>query len=173
MKTLKHIVMVFALMGLVMSCSSDDDGGNSGEAANGTIQANPDGSDNFQSTQQATQAQRITAQNSTTVIITGSDNIGRNITLQIIGFDGEGTYNINGGATSVVATGLYTEINLQNPQASPTWSAPYSDSMNGEINISAVTETNVQGTFSFTGRNNQDDTDLKTVSNGSFNVDFN
>lgn len=172
MKTFKFLFLVLIICLGTASCSSDDDGGNSGEAANGTIQANPEGSDNFQSSEQATSAQRVSAQGSTTLIVTGSDTSGRNITLQIIGFDAEGTYDMTGGSTSIVATAIYTETDLANPQASPSWSAPYSDALNGEINISSVSETNVQGTFSFTGRNNQDNTDLKTVSNGSFNVDF-
>jgi len=173
MKTLKLLVLgCFLALGSI-ACSNDDDGGNNGNAADGTITATTEGSGgNFSSTQQATQAQRSTSGSTTTIIVTGSDSNGKNLTLLINGFTGTGTYEL-GGNNNVAVTASYTETNLQNPQSSPSWAAPYSGNVDGQINVSEVTDTNIQGTFNFTGRNNGDDSDLKVISNGSFNVNFN
>src|SRR5690606_9947542 len=77
------------------------------------------------------------------------------IVMTIVGYDGVGTYPIGGGANVfTVASYVETEVDLSNPTNPEvvTWSAPYDDSVAGEINISEVTDTKVKGTFSFTAK---------------------
>ncbi|MFC4633919.1 DUF6252 family protein [Dokdonia ponticola] len=50
------------------------------------------------------------------------------------------------------------------------WVAPFDESQQGEINITSFTDSTIEGTFNFTGRN--EDQSIKTITNGSFNVNY-
>lgn len=165
----------FACLALIfsinVSCSKDDDGGSSGAAAAGTIEANIEGADAFKTETMLTSATRVeTGSTGATVSITGNTTNGRNMTLTINGFEGEGTYDI-GGDNLVFVVASYTEVDVNNPSDAESWVAPYTEDVNGEINISASSDTNIQGTFNFTGKSNQNES-TKAITNGSFNVDF-
>lgn len=166
MKTIKHLslALVLAVTTILSSCSSDSDGGG-GNAAAGTIKAKA-GSTNFTSMTQASFAMNQGGM----LVIQGSDASGKAIQLAIAGATEAGTYTISDdNAISVI--GSYTEVNLSTFD-STTWAAPYEGSGNvGTITISEITATTVKGTFSFTGKN-QEGTDTKAVTNGSFNVNF-
>ncbi|UPT71539.1 MAG: DUF6252 family protein [Flavobacterium sp. JAD_PAG50586_2] len=166
MKTIKHIslALVLAVTTILSSCSSDSSGGG-GSAAAGTIKAKA-GSTNFTSLTQASYA----SMQGGMLVIQGSDATGKAIQLVIAGATEAGTYTISDdNAISVV--GSYTEVNLGTFD-STTWAAPYENSGSvGTITISEITATAVKGTFNFTGKN-QEGTDTKAVTNGSFNVNF-
>ncbi|HNP33632.1 MAG TPA: DUF6252 family protein [Flavobacterium sp.] len=170
MKTIKQlsIVLVLALTSMLSSCSSDGDGGGS-SASLGTLKGKVAGT-NFTSMTAATFATKVTAGGTTTVIVQGSDATGKAIHLMVMGTTvAAGTYQISDASISTEAS--YTEINLST-MSSTTWAAPYESSGNvGSITISEITDTNVKGTFTFTGKN-QSGTDTKQVTNGAFNVNF-
>jgi len=171
LKNLKRIALTIFLSAALFACKSDDEGGSDGDAASGTVEANIEGS-NYKSDKQGTQARRVEAQGNTTIVVTSNEfSSGKNITLTISsGFDGVGTYQIGGGP-NVFVTGQYIEANASNPQDTQIWVAPFDESVAGEINVSAVSDSNIKGTFSFRGKN--DDGSFKEVTEGSFNVDFN
>ncbi|MES2410292.1 MAG: DUF6252 family protein [Bacteroidota bacterium] len=170
-KTIKQFgfALVLALTTL-SSCSSDSDGGvGGGSASLGTLKAKVAGS-NFTSMTAATFATKQVAGGSTTVIVQGSDASGKVIQIMVMGTTvPAGTYQISD--SSISANASYSEINIST-MTSQTWAAPYEASGNvGSITISEITETNVKGTFTFTGKN-QSGTDTKNVTDGAFNINF-
>lgn len=173
MKTIKHfgLVLAIALTSLVTSCSSDDSSGGGGNAANGTIKARV-GNSNFTSLQLASFATKQATGSVYTIILQGSDASGKAIQLIMNGVNGlPGTFEIS-DTSGIVTVGSYTEVNINNPLNSQVWAAPYDDSGNvGSVTISEITDTNIKGTFNFTGKN-QNGTDTKQVTNGSFDLDF-
>jgi len=171
LNNLKRIALTLFISAALFACKSDDEGGSGGDAASGTVEAKVAGS-NYKSDKQGTQAQRIESQGTTTILITSNEfSSGKNITLTISsGFDGIGTYQIGGGP-NVFVNAQYVEGNANDPLDSQIWSAPFDESVAGEINVSAVSDSNIKGTFSFTGKN--EDGSFKEVTEGSFNVDFN
>jgi Family of unknown function (DUF6252) len=169
MKTVRILSLTLFVSLLVFSCKKDDDGGDDGNAASGTITAKVNGA-NFSSNTSFTVANKVTAGGITTVTIQGSDNQGKGVLLIINGFEGTGSYNIGGGA-NVFVTGSYIEANANNPQASQTWMAPFDASVAGEINISEDSSTKIKGTFNFNAKNSNDNS-MRNITEGNFNVNF-
>ncbi len=173
MKTIKQfgIILTMVLATVLTSCSGSDEGGGGGSAALGQIKAKVAGS-NFTSMNLATFATKQVVGGTTTIIIQGSDATGKAIQLMLYGTDGNaGTFEISDEA-NITAIASYIEANISNPMASQTYAAPYEDAgVAGSITISEITDTNVKGTFTFTGKN-QDGADTKAITNGAFNVNF-
>jgi len=172
MKNLNRtILVIMAVVAISLnSCKKDDDGGDGGGgAATGTVIAKVAGS-NYNSDAALTSATRSEANGVSILVITSNTMNGRNISLSIMGgFEGVGSYNIGGGA-NVFTTASYTEIDAANPMDAQTWSAPFDESVAGEMKVSEVTTTNVKGTFHFRGKNA--DGTFKEITEGSFNVNF-
>ncbi len=169
MKTVKTtVVVLMALLALSLtSCKTDDDGGAPGDATAGTVTARVDG-DAYESDVMGTQGQFSDSQGMSILTVTSNEfSTSKNITLVLVGFDGEGTYMIGGGA-NIFATAQYFEANASNPTESQIWSAPFDDTVQGEINVSSFSDTQVEGTFEFTAKN--EDGSTVTVTDGSFNV---
>lgn len=170
MKTFKQLkiftLLLFSVAMVTFSCKSDDDGGDGGSAAAGTIQAKVNGS-NFQASGQLATAVYVSA--GQTLTIYGTDMSGRNINLIVNGFDGSpGTYEI-GGENLIFVVGTYTEASVSGSQS---WVAPYEGSgVVGEISISEFSSTgSVKGTFRFRGRNQNDTSSFKEITDGAFNL---
>lgn len=172
MKTIKKMMMAIIAISMitVISCKSDDDGGDGGTASSGTVNATIDGV-GYTSDAMGTSAQLISAAGIETLTITSNEfSTSKNITIVVNGLDAEGTYQIGGEANiSIVAS--YIEANASNPADSQIWSAPSSDAVAGEFSVSSFSDTNIQGTFRFTATNNQDGTTVE-VTEGSFNLDY-
>lgn len=168
------LIMTFSLITFT-SCSSDDDGGAPGGAPAGVLVAKVDGV-SFQSLEISSSATIVDAgMAGRNLIIIATNSDGNAFSFTIIGYDGEGTYPFGGGA-NIFNTASYTEtdVDLNNPLNSTTeiWQAPYDDTVVGEINISSETESKVIGTFDFTGKNVNGDQSLKTITEGSFDLDI-
>ncbi|GGG19219.1 hypothetical protein GCM10011344_19780 [Dokdonia pacifica] len=178
MKTIK-LVMLLCVVGLTYtSCKTDDDGGDGGNAAAGTVEATVDGA-SFTSDAIATMATQINAQGITTLNIVGSAlsaGSARTITLTIIGVDGEGTYPIQVSTDSgiITATATYIEAsgNVGGGGIDGSWLAPFDESLAGEVNITEITDTTVRGTFSYSARSQDDESNFVEITNGSFNLDL-
>lgn len=170
MKTIKQFFLAILMTSTLVACSSDDDGGENGDAAEGTITASIDGA-SFTSSDILTSATVVTANGTSTVLITGSDLGGKNLTLNVSGgFEGVGTYEIGGGA-NVFVNASYTEVDANNPMDAQIWSAPFDDTVAGELNVSASSDSNITGTFSFMAKN-PDDNSIKNITSGSFNINL-
>ena len=173
MKTMKQfgLMLTMVMATLLSSCSSDDNGGGGSSAANGTIKARVAGS-NYTTLQAASFAMKQQMGSVYMITMQGSDASGKAIQLVLNGVPATtGTYEISQEAT-ISAIASYTELNMNDPINSVVWAAPYEGSgVAGSITISEITDTNIKGTFSFTGKN-QEGTDTKAVTNGAFNLDF-
>lgn len=166
--TMYMMLIALALVFTATSCSKDDDGGDGGDAASGIVKGKADGV-LVTSTKQLTSATIINAGGTSTVSIQGTNMDGKGFNFTINGFEGTGTYNIGGGA-NVFIVANYIEGNATNPLDTKIWTAPFDDTVAGEINISESSDTTIKGTFEFTGKN--DDGTFKEITEGSFNVDF-
>ena len=92
--------------------------------------------------------------------------------MTILGFDGEGTYPLGGGA-NIFNSASYSETDVSNPQnpSSEIWQAPYDDTVAGEVVVTQVTDTKVKGNFNFSCKNVGGDQSVKVITDGSFNLD--
>lgn len=173
MRNLKQIMLLLMTVSLVTftGCSSSDDGGDGGSAGDGVLIAKIDGT-SFESMPISSSA--TIANGGQNLIIIASNSDGNAFAFTVVGFDGVGTYPLGGGA-NIFNSGSYTEtdVDLNNPQNSTTeiWQAPYDDTVAGELRVAEVTDDKVKGTFEFTGKNVNGDQSLKTITEGSFNLD--
>ncbi|MEZ4852787.1 DUF6252 family protein [Flavobacterium sp.] len=168
MKSIK-LLAIFILSVTMFACSNDDDGGNDGTAAAGTVTAKVDGT-TVTSTSELTVATLISYGSSNVLSIQGTNMEGKGYRITINDVDGEGTFQLGGNSVNTNIAS-YVEGNATDPLNSQMWTAPYDDdSINrGEVAISSFSETNVKGTFSFSCKNPNDDS-VKTITEGSFNV---
>ncbi|OAB76016.1 DUF6252 family protein [Cochleicola gelatinilyticus] len=168
MKHLKTIGLVLFISLAFASCKSDDDGGDDGNAGNGTLEAQVDGQ-NYTSIPEASRAELNTSSSVQTLAVTGGTLDSENIQMIIIGFEGEGTYQLN-------LTNIGTYSYLPDPgNPDPNSVVVYTtvgegQASNGEVSISSFDGNRVLGTFSFTGYNLDDTSDTVAVTNGSFNM---
>lgn len=178
MKTIKNSIYtgLIALTLVFAGCSSDDDGGDGGDAALGTITAKVDGT-TVTTLEMVTFATLTTVSGASHLQIQGNTGgtTSKAFILQIGGVDGTGTYQID-GSSNISILGIYSEITVD--PANPTnvetneWYAPHDASVAGEINISELSDTKVVGTFHFTGKNVDGDNSTKEITEGSFNIEF-
>ena len=173
MRTLKSLMLLLVTMSFVTftSCSSDDNGGDGGNAPSGTLVAKVDGT-NYESWEVSSSA--TIANNGNNLIIIASNSDGNAFSFTIWGYEGVGTYNLDGSVISNVNVASYTEtdVDINNPQNSTTeiWQAPYDNSMVGSLSVSEETDDKLIGTFEFTCKNLNGDQSVKTITNGSFNL---
>ncbi len=167
MKTSTKFTFLFLLAGLMAftSCSIDDDGGDSA-AGEGNLTAKVDGK-TYTSMSQATTAVESTSANIEIITISGGSADSENIQINIIGFEGVGTYSLN-----AVSLGTYTYLQDKSDfMSAQTFSTATGAASNGEIKIAEYNKgQNVKGTFSFTGYLTSDTTKKVVVSEGDFNV---
>ncbi|MCB0462514.1 MAG: DUF6252 family protein [Flavobacteriaceae bacterium] len=174
MRTLKQFMLLVMTMSLVSlsSCSKDDDGGSGGDAASGTLKAKINGS-SWQSLEISSSA--TVANNGNNLIIIATNSDGKAFSMSVFGYEGEGTYEFTGATVGIFNTASYseTDVDLNNPQNSTTeiWQAPYDNLLAGTVSISDETDDNIKGTFEFTCKNVNGDQSVKTISEGSFNLE--
>lgn len=168
MKNLKRFMLLVMTitMASITSCSKDDDGGDGGNAGEGTITAKVNGNQ-FTTMEITSFANTVTAGVTTSLIIQGNTAT-QAINVQISGYDGVGTYEIKD--TNVFSVASYGEPNANDPLNMPTWYAPYENSgVIGQLKVSEDANGRVKGTFSFTGKN-VDDGSIREITEGSFNL---
>ncbi len=179
MRHFKNFMILFMSLTLVTftSCSSDDDssggddGGGGNGASNGTLVAKVDGA-NYQS--MAISSSATIANNGQNLLIIASNSEGKAFSMSIFGYAGVDTYEFTGATLNVFNTASYseTDVDLNNPQNSTTelWQAPYDDTLAGTLTITEETDTKLKGTFEFTCKNVGGDQSVKTITQGSFNL---
>lgn len=170
-KFFKQCFLLLVLFSLTLSsCSKDDDENASGDGG-GEMTANISGVGSFKSFPASSNAVKQTiASTSTMLVVQGTNSDGHGITMTIMGYTGEGTYDFTFGPVNS-SSAIYTKTDVNNPMDTQSWSSQYMTGSTGTITISEETEQGVEGTFSFKGKNGNDDT-IKTISEGKFNVNF-
>ncbi|MGK4567102.1 DUF6252 family protein [Flavobacterium sp. 3HN19-14] len=174
MKTILSITRMsfLALAFMVISCSGSDDDGGGGTAANGTITAKIGGS-GFTSMAAATTAVKVANGNAFTISLSGTNSGGKNLNIVMNGIGATtGTYEI-GGDNLIAIVASYTEVNLSNPMATKIYAAPWDGGgVAGSVTITEITDTKIVGNFHFTSKNQSDQSDVKEITNGGFNINF-
>lgn len=175
MKTLKKLVFFLTVVSAfsLTNCSSDDDGGGSGNAPSGILTAEVNGV-SYKSLEISSSATVANTGGVTNLILIATNSDGNAFSFTIFGYDGVGTYEFDGSISTGVNVASYseTDVDLNNPINSTTelWQAPYENSSVGSISISEETDTKVIGTFEFTCKNVNGDQSIKTITDGSFNL---
>ena len=164
-RTLKKTGIV-GLLVLAAACSSDSDGGSGGTLPSGTyIKSNFDGS-SWQTFEVAGQSATVAMSNGTgaerTILINGTGNMSGtdSMVINLMGIDAPGTYTIDadsGGVLAYVVTASSLSYDTSN-----------CDGASGTVVITAINDTKVEGTFSFTGKVDENCSDSKTFTEGSF-----
>lgn len=174
MKNFKQALKIlFITMTLTtFSCSSDDDSGNgAGTAGNGEVIATIDGT-SFQSITQGTQAVRVTNSGITSITISAVNLNGQALNIFLTSNNIEATsYDFTDASGSLVSA-TYTIVDTQTFQ-STSYASPFENSGDvGTITITELTDTGINGTFEFDMSNQDSPSDIKSVTNGSFNLTF-
>jgi hypothetical protein len=171
MRTLKQFMLLVMTMSLVSlsSCSKDDDGGDGGGASSGVLTAKVDGT-SYESMEISSSATIANAGGVQNLVIIASNSDGNAFAMTVFGYTGTGTYEFTGANIAVTNTASYTEIDVSNPTMPEIWQAPYDATLSGTISISEETDDKVKGTFEFTCKNVNGDQSIKTITEGSFNL---
>lgn len=163
MKTITKLSYAFFICAslALSSCSDDDSSSNGGTPSGEFVKAKVNGQ-NFSS---STTFDAVGASHpqASTVVIQGSNDQGHAIQLMIMNYDGPGTYDVSdmtGGQA------LYT-------QASPftSYSSAAGGVAEGEVTITEMTDTQVEGEFSFVGKETDGDGTVE-VTQGQFRANF-
>ncbi len=143
------------------SCKKDSSKTETSNTITATI-----GSSNFNFSTAAV-AQVISSNGIYSIQIIGSNGTGSS--AQGVSIAIESDKPIVKGTYSVTDTSSFTDITyVENPSVSTPVS--FSSQVAGTVNITSISSTNVQGTFSGVLVSNQDNTTTQTLSNGKFNV---
>ena len=174
MKTIKKLglVLSLAIATILSSCSKDSDGGSSLAipATGSYINAKIDGADftTVIAGQSAATAVRSGSDVSTSILIGGSSfnmadpSNSKTISLSLNGITATGTYNLNSENSESML--LYT---IKNSTSQITYATGDCTGANGTVTISSISATKIEGTFSFTGKDDAC-TGTKTNTNGTF-----
>ena len=169
MKTCTKLILTFGLSSLFLfaACSKDDDGGTSA-AGSGELTAQVDGKA-YTSMPEAALAEENSSAGLEVITISGGSIDSENIQISIIGFEGVGTYALNG-----VSIATYTYLKDKSDfMSAQIFSTSNGSASNGEIKIAEYTKgESVKGSFSFTGYLTSDTSKTVVVSNGEFNVNI-
>ncbi len=172
MKKVKTFRLLLLLIGfsslLLTGCSSDDDESSNGDGG-GEMTASISGQ-NFKSHPISSNAVKSSAGGTTTLFVQGTNSDGIGITMTIMNYTGEGTYQF-GPVTSNFNTASYTETDINNPMTTQVWSGSYDTTSSGSITISEESNSGVKGNFSFKGKNGNDDS-IKSINDGKFDLNF-
>jgi len=147
---------------LLMSCSSADDGGNSGEFIIADVETL-----NFQSsnTPNAVTAAKIEGSSATTYIVQGFDDAANAIVLFVADYDGPGTYSLDFNEDTDGTSGIFSNLN-------GSWSSGAGQGGIGSITVSTDDSSETTGTFSFTAVQADNTSSSRVVSNGRFRAQY-
>jgi hypothetical protein len=172
MKLIKHIsfALVLALTTILTSCSSSDDNGG-GSSLPTHIEAKVDGVQFNTNIAEAGIATRAGSGDSSVIQIVCADattltqeNV-KSISVILIGVSTPGTYAVNESTNSTLG---YVESNPTNH----SWDTGDCVGATGTITVTSISETGIEGTFSFTGANDENCSDVKQVTEGHFHGTF-
>lgn len=170
MKTIRTIgkVLFVAAIFSLGACSEDDNGGGGGGTPGGTfVKAKVNGTWH--------ETYRIQGISAATGISTGTGDgrvimIGgpvdaaanRSWSVNLLGINAPGTYTIGPDSNSTVAF-IENMISYDNSNC---------DGATGTVTITTITADKVEGTFSLTGKDDDNCTDSRTIAEGSFRGEF-
>ncbi|RYZ47933.1 MAG: hypothetical protein EOP49_19965 [Sphingobacteriales bacterium] len=157
-------LLLTGIIALTAACNGDDSPGGTGSPSGTYIMAKVDGS-SFDARVMGVStagAVRSGTGDMNLIQITGADANGRAMTLGIFGVTQPGTYQINPDTDSVGAyiDGVGT--------STASYDTGECTGASGSIVVTQVSDTQVEGTFSFTGKSEENGCAAKSVTEGSF-----
>ncbi|NUY81823.1 hypothetical protein HUK80_13025 [Flavobacterium sp. MAH-1] len=158
MKKFKSIgKMAFLTLALCFAaaCSSDDAGG-SGGGSGSYLSSKVDGS-NFKAEIMG-QSTVVAVKNGNFYQVSGSNGDLKNIAIGLFNVTGEGTYEVGPDTDNVLS---YLENNI-------SYDTSNCSGATGTVTITNLTEEKIEGTFSFTGKDDENCSSSKTVTTGKF-----
>ncbi len=165
MKNMKKIGLI-ALMALTVvfnSCSSDDDNGGTGGTGSGSfLHAKVDGTQ-FKAEvmgQPTVGATRIGSGPAQIISVIGGIMDGTNVSISLLGVTEAGTYELSPDSDSVIA---YTTAG-----GAAAYGTGICAGATGQIKITTLTAEKIEGTFTFTGKDGENCSSSKSITNGSF-----
>lgn len=156
MKNFKVIgrTVFLALSLSLAACSGDDAGGSGGSGS--SLSAKVDGS-TFKAAVMG-QSTTVAVHNGTFYQISGSNAELKSITIGIFNVTGPGTFEVGPDTDNVLA---YFENNT-------SYDTSNCDQATGTVTVTAVNDEKIEGTFSFTGKVDENCGQSKTVTTGKF-----
>ncbi|MDI1257258.1 MAG: DUF6252 family protein [Flavobacterium sp.] len=177
MKTLKRLgFTAFTALALVLTaCSGSDDGGG-GSSLDTYISAKVDGVQFTTSSYQGQSVGIATRSGSgefETIIVNCSNLTSptatdfHSMSVALVGVSAPGTYEVNSSTNTTLG---YIEATAATGNVS--WDTGDYAGVSGTITVTTLTANKVEGTFSFTGAKDDECTNHKVVTNGSFRGTF-
>lgn len=171
MKTIKNFSWVsFAFLTLLFTaCSSDDNGGSTSSSLDTYITAKVDGVA-FKNTISGVAMKNGTGEMSLITIQCANasslaDQQFESIHVILVGISATGTYPVNSGTNNTLAY-------IENHTTNNSWDTGDCEGVSGTITVTKLTATVVEGTFSFTGANDENCSDTKVITEGKFKGTF-
>jgi hypothetical protein len=155
----KSAVLAIALA--LASCGSDDNGTGTGGNSGSFLQGKVDGSQ-FKAqvmNQSTVVAIRQGSGDNTLIQITGADASANAMNVILYGVTATGTYQVNPDTNNVLA---YTT------SSSASYDTGECSGATGTITVTTLTDTKVEGTFTFTGKSEENACAAKSVTEGKF-----
>lgn len=171
MKTIKRIgFMAFAALTLaVTSCSSDDSSGGTGSSLDNYVNGKVDGT-LFETFSMNGFSAGTSVKNGTMVTITGTamESVGstnvKTMTILLMDVTGTGTYQIGPDSDSV--------LSYFDSAASISWDTSNCSGATGTVTVTTFNDQKIEGTFNFTGKDDDNCSSQKVVTEGSFRGTF-
>jgi hypothetical protein len=165
-KIYKTGIAFIAAIALLTSCSGDDAESTNNTPDGAYIWAKVDGVQFKTFTAQgltSVYAERSGTGGETEFFVAGSDTNGNVIGVTTHGITGTGTYELN----DLVAVMLYTEGATET-----TYDTNECEAAGGTLVVTHFDDTKIEGTFEFTGNNEDNCAEGKTITEGSFRAFF-
>ncbi|MGQ2982156.1 DUF6252 family protein [Flavobacterium sp.] len=166
MKTIYKTVMVLiAATTLLTSCSDDSDGNTGGNTPSGTYISAKVGGSTFETlSQQGFNAASATKQvigDDTFITITATSGNTNTMVITLMGITATGTYDVGPASENAVA---FFDTATETAFASSADCA----GAEGELKVTHYSAEKIEGTFTFTGKSDDDCSQSKTVTQGKF-----
>lgn len=158
MKKIKFVAKTTFLalaISLAAACSSDDAGG-SGGGSGSFLTSKVDG-DNFKAEVMG-QSTVVAVRNGNFYQVSGSNAELQNISIGLFNVTDEGVFEVGPDTDNVLS---YFENNV-------SYDTSNCDGATGTVTITALTDEKIEGTFSFTGKDDENCTAAKSVTTGKF-----
>lgn len=173
MKTIKRIglVALTALTVLITSCSGDEGGSgpstsNLDTYVNATVAGVPFETFSIQGVSLGTASKDgsfVTVSGIAKASATSTDS--KVITIALMNVTGTGTITLNANSNNGVLSYFDSATNK-------SWDSGNCDAGTATVNVTTLTATKIEGTFTFTGVNDDNCSDTKAVTNGTFRGTF-
>lgn len=165
MKTIyKTGLAIMAAMALLTSCSDDDGGSTNNNTPDGAYVHATVGGEQFETVTvqgfTSVYATKTGTGDNTQMIVAGSDMAGNSIGLTTHGITTTGTYELNDLQAVMLYTNAATEVAYD--------TSGDCEGTEGTLTITHLDDTKIEGTFEFVGKYDEDCSQSKTVTEGSF-----